>query len=124
MNIEGLTVIFMDLTIAEPGGVLLTGPHGCGKTMVAMAISNFLKYEPNCFVCIYFIYVSLTTRDISHFSCSETTEGKVDSIKSKIQRIFQEAIANRPSIVLIDDIDLLAQGSDEGQEVWDKLVHK
>lgn len=75
------------------------------------------------FVCI-FIYVALIIRDISHFACSEITEGKTESIKSKIQRNFQTAIANRPSILFFDDIDLLAQSSDDGQEVRGEALHK
>jgi SpoVK/Ycf46/Vps4 family AAA+-type ATPase len=48
--------------------------------------------------------------------CSDLTEKQISKVKEILSDVFKEALSNRPSIVILDDIDLLLPGSQE-QEV-------
>ncbi len=69
-------------------GILLFGPPGCGKTMIAKAAANELKAS--------FIYVSPTDLLSSRATGSE-----------RIKEIFNRAKENAPAIIFIDEIETL-----------------
>lgn len=69
--------------------VLLYGPSGTGKTM----ISKFIAAESGCNI------VNINTSEIYSKFYGET--------EAALKKIFSEAIKNDPSIILIDEIDLL-----------------
>ncbi len=54
--------------------------------------------------------------DSSVVPCSKLTEKRVDKVKEILQHKFKEAIANSPSVIFFDDLDLLIPDSLE-QEV-------
>jgi transitional endoplasmic reticulum ATPase len=89
-------------------GILLTGPPGCGKTMIAKAIAN----EVNA----HFIAVN----------GPEILSMWVGGSEANLRGIFSEAGKYAPSIILFDEIDSIAKkrtGSPMGVHD-DKLVNQ
>ena len=48
--------------------------------------------------------------------CSDLCDKKLEWVEMKLTDIFQEAIANRPSLILMDDIHLIMEGSDANSQ--------
>ncbi len=69
-------------------GILLFGPPGCGKTLIAKAAANELNAT--------FIYVSPT--DLT---------SRYESGAEKLKEIFNRAKENAPAIIFIDEIETL-----------------
>lgn len=83
-------------------GVLLSGPSGTGKTLVARAISD------ECEKCgITFITVNQSEINDSHCEINI----------AKVQEKFKEAVKNSPSILFIDDIDQILPNLNERSAV-------
>ena len=82
------------LGVNPPRGVLLHGPHGCGKTLLANAIG--------------------TESGVPFFSISapEIASSLSGDSEAKIRRLFNEAFSKRPSIIFIDEIDAIAMRRD------------
>jgi SpoVK/Ycf46/Vps4 family AAA+-type ATPase len=78
------------------GGILIFGEHGSGKTLLAIALANGFKNHPQ--------YLTYTTR----IQCSELSGLRLDTIRTKITETFSRAVQNQPSIVIFDDLDVLA----------------
>ncbi len=87
--------IFKRLGIEPPKGVLLYGPPGVGKTLLAKAIAN----ETNA----YFIAINGPEIMSKYYGESE----------QRLREIFEEAKKNAPSIIFIDEIDAIAPKRDE-----------
>ena len=94
------------LGIDPPKGVLLYGPPGTGKTTIAKVIADEVKAS---FYCI-------SQADIFGKWMGET--------EHHIQKIFEEARKNRPSIIFIDEIEALMskRGGHESGFWADKAV--
>ena len=87
--------LFRRLGIDPPKGVLLHGPPGCGKTLLAKAVAN----ETNA----HFISIS-STEIMSKF---------VGEAEERIRQLFKDAQENAPSIIFIDEIDAIAPKREE-----------
>lgn len=85
-------------------GLLFYGPRGSGKSALARAVAKEL--QNNIDTLVY----------IEEVSCSELNEIRIDNLKFKLIEIFKRALANRPSLIIFDDLDILITGADE-QEV-------
>lgn len=79
--------IFEKVGIEPPKGVLLQGPPGCGKTLLAKAVANGTKAT--------FIKVV----------ASELVQKYIGEGARMVRELFQLARAKAPSIVFIDEID-------------------
>jgi transitional endoplasmic reticulum ATPase len=75
--------------IRPPRGILLCGPPGCGKTMIARALSSEIKAN----------YVELSGSEVFNALYGESEK----AIKEK----FNKAREKTPAIILIDEIDAL-----------------
>ena len=82
--------VFERLGIDAPKGVLLHGPPGCGKTLIARAIAH--ETEANFF--------SVSGPEIIHKFYGES--------EAHLRKIFDEATRQGPSIIFLDEIDAIA----------------
>ena len=82
--------VFERLGIDAPKGVLLYGPPGCGKTLIARAIAH--ETEANFF--------SISGPEIIHKFYGES--------EAHLRKIFEEATRKGPSILFLDEIDAIA----------------
>lgn len=82
--------IFERLGIEAPKGVLLYGPPGCGKTLIARAIAH--ETEAN--------FLSVSGPEVVHKFYGES--------EAKLRKIFEDAARKAPSIIFIDEIDAIA----------------
>ena len=87
--------IFARLGIDPPKGVLLHGPPGCGKTLIAKVIAN----ETDA----YFLHLS--GPEIMHKFYGESEQ--------HLRGIFEEAKKNAPSILFLDELDAIAPKREE-----------
>ncbi|MCK5216866.1 MAG: CDC48 family AAA ATPase [Methanosarcinales archaeon] len=82
--------LFSRLGIDPPKGILLHGPPGTGKTMLAKAVAN----ESN----VYFLTINGPEIMSKFYGESE----------QRLREMFDEAEKNAPSIIFIDEIDSIA----------------
>ncbi|MEM4718458.1 MAG: CDC48 family AAA ATPase [Nitrososphaerota archaeon] len=82
--------LFQKLGIEPPKGVLLYGPPGCGKTLLAKAVAT--EAEAN------FILVNGPEIMNKYYGESE----------ARLREIFRKAEESAPSIIFIDEIDAIA----------------
>jgi transitional endoplasmic reticulum ATPase len=82
--------LFKRLGIDPPKGVLLRGPPGCGKTLLARAVANESEAH----------FISINGPEIMSKFYGES--------EKKLRKIFDEAEEKSPSIIFIDEIDAIA----------------
>ncbi|MFZ1038942.1 MAG: CDC48 family AAA ATPase [Candidatus Bathyarchaeia archaeon] len=87
--------LFQRLGIDPPKGVLLHGPPGCGKTLLARAVAN--ESEAN--------FLSINGPEIMSKFYGES--------EARLREIFQQAQQNAPSIIFIDELDAIAPKREE-----------
>jgi transitional endoplasmic reticulum ATPase len=87
--------LFQKLGIEPPKGVLLRGPPGCGKTLLARAVA----YES----------------DVNFFSINgpEIISKFYGESEARLREMFQQAQKNAPSIIFIDELDAIAPKREE-----------
>ncbi|KAK1653076.1 hypothetical protein QYE76_070881 [Lolium multiflorum] len=82
--------IFKTLGVKPPKGILLYGPPGSGKTLIARAVAN----ETGAF------FFCINGPEIMSKMAGES--------ESNLRKAFEEAEKNAPSIIFIDEIDSIA----------------
>jgi transitional endoplasmic reticulum ATPase len=82
--------IFQRLGIDPPKGVLLHGPPGCGKTLLARAVAS--ESEAN--------FYAINGPEIMSKFYGES--------EARMRKMFEDAEKNAPSILFIDEIDAIA----------------
>lgn len=87
--------LFTRLGIEPPKGVLLHGPPGCGKTLLAKAVAN--ESGAN--------FYSIAGPEIMSMWYGKSEEN--------LRKIFEEAEKNSPSIIFLDEIDSIAPKREE-----------
>ncbi|MEI7537257.1 MAG: CDC48 family AAA ATPase [Comamonadaceae bacterium] len=82
--------VFVRLGIDAPKGVLLYGPPGCGKTLIARAVAH--------------------ETDVRFFSISgpEIMQKFYGESEGYLRKLFDDATKQAPSIIFIDEIDSIA----------------
>ena len=96
--------LFVRLGIEPHSGILLYGPPGCGKTLLAKVIAS--ESEANMY--------SINGPEIMNKYYGET--------EAKLRDIFKEAKDNSPSIIFIDEIDAIAPKREEAYGDVEKRV--
>ncbi len=87
--------LFKHLGIEPPKGVLLYGPPGVGKTLLAKAVAN----ETDAY------FIAINGPEIMSKFYGESEQ--------RLREIFEEAKKHAPSIIFIDEIDAIAPKRDE-----------
>ena len=87
--------LFERLGIDPPKGVLLHGPPGCGKTLIARIVAN----ETDAY--------------FTHISGPEIMGKFYGESEGRLREVFEEAKANTPAILFIDEIDAIAPKREE-----------
>ncbi|GKV04203.1 hypothetical protein SLEP1_g16397 [Rubroshorea leprosula] len=82
--------VFKSIGVKPPRGILLYGPPGTGKTLIARAIAN----ETGAF------FFCINGPEIMSKMTGES--------EGNLRKAFEEAEANAPSIIFIDEIDSIA----------------
>ena len=83
-------VLATELGLKPKRGVLLAGPPGTGKTTIGKALAHRLKSK-------FFLIDGTVVAGSHDFYC-------------QVQKVFHEAKRNAPSIIFIDDADVLFEG--------------
>ena len=87
--------LFERLGIEAPKGVLLYGPPGAGKTLIARAVANE------------------TDATFFHISGPEVIHKFYGESEAHLRGVFEEASRKAPSIIFIDEIDAIAAKREE-----------
>ena len=87
--------IFERLGIDPPKGVLLHGPPGCGKTLIARAVAHE------------------TAAYFTHITGPEIMGKFYGESEGRLRSVFEEAKSHAPSILFIDEIDAIAPKREE-----------
>lgn len=82
--------LFQTLNIDFPRGILITGPSGIGKSLFARIVAN----ESGAY--------------LVEIQASEIVSGQYGEAEKRLKKYFREAIINKPSIIIIDDINTVA----------------
>lgn len=96
--------IYAHLGINPPRGVLLHGPPGCGKTMLAHAIAGEFG--------IPFINISAPS----------IVSGMSGESEKKIREVFDEAKEMAPCILFIDEIDAITPKRETAQREMERRI--
>ena len=87
--------LFRRLGIEPPKGVLLHGPPGCGKTLLAKAVANESGAH----------FIAINGPEIMSKFYGES--------EARLREVFREAQENAPAIIFIDEIDAIAPKREE-----------
>jgi transitional endoplasmic reticulum ATPase len=96
--------LFDRLGIDPPKGVLLHGPPGTGKTMIAKAVANEAGAQ----------FYTINGPEIMSKFYGQSEEN--------LRKTFEEAEKNAPSIIFIDEMDAIAPKRDEVQGEVERRV--
>ena len=96
--------VFSRLNIEPHSGILLYGPPGCGKTLIAKVLAS--ESEAN--------FYSINGPEIMNKYYGET--------EARLRDIFKEAKDNAPGVIFIDEIDAIAPKREEAYGDVEKRV--
>ncbi len=97
-------MLFKTLGVKPPRGVLLYGPPGCGKTLLAKAVAN----ETGAF---FFL-----------INGPEIMSKMAGEAESNLRKAFEEAEKNSPAIIFIDEVDSIAPKREKTQGEVERRV--
>ncbi|MGA1819795.1 MAG: proteasome-activating nucleotidase [Thermoplasmatota archaeon] len=98
--------LFRDVGIDPPKGVLLIGPPGCGKTLIAKAIARETK--------------ATFLRMVG----SELVQKYIGEGSRMVRELFQLAKERAPSILFLDELDSIAGRRTDSSTSADREVHR
>ncbi|KAJ2888995.1 Ribosome biogenesis ATPase rix7, partial [Coemansia aciculifera] len=96
--------IYLHLGVQPPRGVLLHGPPGCGKTMLANAIAGEVG--------VPFLQISAPS----------IVSGMSGESEKKLREVFEEARDLAPCIIFIDEIDAITPKRENAQREMERRI--
>eukprot|EP00026_Physarum_polycephalum_P002254 Phypoly_transcript_02259.p1 GENE.Phypoly_transcript_02259~~Phypoly_transcript_02259.p1 ORF type:complete len:929 (+),score=161.80 Phypoly_transcript_02259:105-2891(+) len=96
--------IYSHIGVGPPRGILLCGPPGSGKTLMANAIAGELQVP------------------FFNISAPEVVSGMSGESESKIRSLFNDAMMNAPAILFIDEIDAITPKRENAQREMEKRI--
>jgi ribosome biogenesis ATPase len=96
--------IYVHLGVEPPRGILLHGPPGCGKTLLANAVAGELG------------------RPFLRISAPEIVSGMSGESEQKLRALFEEAASLAPCILFIDEIDAVTPKRDNSQRGMERRI--
>jgi len=96
--------LWMTAGVPPPKGVLLHGPPGCGKTLIANAL------------------VEETGAHVVVINGPEIMARKGGESEANLRSAFEEACAKAPSIIFMDELDSIAPKRDQAQGETEKRI--
>lgn len=97
---------FLRLGIEPPKGILLYGPPGCSKTLMAKALANE------------------SSRNFLAVKGPELFSKWVGDSEKAIKEVFKKARANAPAIIFFDEIDSIAVQRSGGGDGADRVAER
>ncbi|KAA3479125.1 peroxisome biogenesis protein 1 isoform X1 [Gossypium australe] len=94
---------FSTYNLPFPGHVLIYGPAGSGKTLLARAVAKSLEEHEDLLAHVIFI------------SCSGLSLEKAPTIRQALSNFISEALDHAPSVVVFDDLDSIIQSSSDSE---------
>jgi transitional endoplasmic reticulum ATPase len=100
--------LFKKVGIRPPSGLLLYGPPGCGKTLLAKAVAT--ESEAN--------FISIKGPEVYSKWVGESEKA--------IREIFRKARQSAPTIIYFDELDALApqRGASAGSQVYESVLNQ
>lgn len=101
--------LYNHLGVTAPRGILLHGVSGVGKSLLARAIVGEIKKHQTSF-------------SFFDINATECIAGIVGQSEDRIRDLFNMAITKSPSIILIDDIDLISSKGNTQRDMQVRLI--
>ncbi|KAJ8983855.1 hypothetical protein NQ317_016460 [Molorchus minor] len=96
--------IYKTIGVSPPRGLLLHGPPGCGKTLLANAIAGELNVP------------------ILKVSAPELVAGVSGESEERIRELFDQAVELQPCVLFIDEIDVITPSRDNAQKEMERRI--
>lgn len=96
--------IYAWLGVAPPRGVLLHGPPGCGKSLLALALAGEFGIP------------------MLRVSAPELVSGMSGESEARIRGLFQQAQSVAPCLVFVDEIDAIAPKRENAQREMERRI--
>ncbi|CAJ0642358.1 4794_t:CDS:10 [Entrophospora sp. SA101] len=96
--------IYLHTGVQPPRGILLHGPPGCGKTLLANAIAGELGVS----------FISISAPSI--------VSGMSGESEKKIRDVFEEAKDQAPCLIFVDEIDAITPKRETAQREMERRI--
>ncbi|KAL1191267.1 Peroxisomal ATPase PEX1 [Cardamine amara subsp. amara] len=92
---------FSKFNIPSPGHILIYGPPGSGKTILARAASKYFEEQKELLAHVILV------------SCSALALEKVQHIHQVLSSVIAEGLEHAPSVIILDDLDSIISSSSD-----------
>ncbi|KAK9451260.1 P-loop containing nucleoside triphosphate hydrolase protein [Limtongia smithiae] len=97
--------LYAEVGITAPAGVLLWGPPGCGKTLLAKAVANESRAN----------FISVRGPELLNKWVGESERA--------LRQVFSRARASVPCVIFFDELDALVPRRDDSRESTSRMVN-
>ncbi|CAF1788711.1 unnamed protein product, partial [Brassica napus] len=94
---------FSKFSIPSPGHILIYGPPGSGKTILARAAAKYLEEQKDLLAHVILV------------SCSALAMEKVQHIRQTLSSVIAEGLEHAPSVIILDDLDSIISSSSDNE---------
>ncbi|KAL0736296.1 hypothetical protein Bca4012_012506 [Brassica carinata] len=94
---------FSKFNIPSPGHILIYGPPGSGKTILARAVAKYFEEKKDLLAHVMLV------------SCSALALEKVQHIRQAISSVIAEGLEHAPSVIILDDLDSIISSSSDNE---------